>query len=494
MNLSSIMVGRTGRVVSVIALMLFSGLATAQAWATSYPATLSSPIKIAGGGSQGDARDGDVMPDVAYDPVFQRYLAVFTTPRNAGGESDGLDVYGIFLDRQGNPIGPEFRISDRNIAARIGGPSVTNAGPGRFLVVWTQRKTCRLAAQLVTDSKSRPDLALLSDSVPIHSADVAYVPTSNSFVMSFVRGDDYLPPKMFGSNTADCGNNPDSTSRIELARFALINNAPVITERLPLTADHGAFRPQLARHSGTGSFMIAWEDRRDSEEQPYRFDVYARGLSKNLVPQPGNIPLQIGSYYFNDDDSATWTPRPIVTAGANGFLTAWFDHNVQPGGHLWTVLARLIPFNGQPGASFTAAKSSYGEAHPGSAPTGFLAGAWNPIADEYLLGMSIFKETFVGYRPYVLVQRIDPTGKLLHLDGTALTETDGGFPVDPDLDNQLYIAITVNPWVNNSRSDYLLLYSKRAPIGGSRYPDIWSLRVGLPVSQGGYAYLPFLKR
>lgn len=108
--------------------------------------------------------------------------------------------------------------------------------------------------------------------------------------------------------------------------------------------------------------------------------------------------------------------------------------------------------------------------------------------------MSIFKETFVGYRPYVLVQRIDPTGKLLHLDGTALTETDGGFPVDPDLDNQLYIAITVNPWVNNSRSDYLLLYSKRAPIGGSRYPDIWSLRVGLPVSQGGYAYLPFLKR
>lgn len=262
----------------------------------------------------GDERDGDILPSVAYDPVTRRYLVVWATPRHAGGEGDGLDVYGTFLDLEGRPINSEFRISDRNTVARIGGPAVVNAGPGRFLVLWTQRRPCRLAAQIVTNRGARPDVLLLSDSLPLHSVDVVYVPTSNRFVMTYVRGDDYQTPRIFGASTAHCGNQPESTSRIEAARFAWINNAPVFTERVNVTTDHGAFRPRLARHAATGKILIAWEDRRDAIEQPYRFDVYSQILSDGLAPLGGSFVLQSGSYYFNDDESATWTPRPVVAA------------------------------------------------------------------------------------------------------------------------------------------------------------------------------------
>lgn len=73
-------------------------------------------------------------------------------------------------------------------------------------------------------------------------------------------------------------------------------------------------------------------------------------------------------------------------------------------------------------------------------------------------------------------------------------EAETGFSIDDELDNQLYIAAAANPWVTTGRSDFLLLYSKRAPAGGSRYPDIWAARLGLPASRGSYSFLPFTKR
>ncbi|MBP6786130.1 MAG: hypothetical protein KA170_00975 [Candidatus Promineofilum sp.] len=474
--------------------LVILGLTAVGGAAVGLPAVLEPPAKVAGGGTQGDERDGDILPSVAYDPVTRRYLVVWATPRHAGGEGDGLDVYGTFLDLEGRPIDSEFRISDRNTVARIGGPAVVNAGPGRFLVLWTQRRPCRLAAQIVTNRGARPDVLLLSDSLPLHSVDVVYVPTSNRFVMTYVRGDDYQTPRIFGASTADCGNQPESTSRIEAARFAWINNAPVFTERVNVTTDHGAFRPRLARHAATGKILIAWEDRRDAIEQPYRFDVYSQILSDGLAPLGGSFVLQSGSYYFNDDESATWTPRPVVAAGKSGFLAAWFDHEVTPGGHKWMANAAQISDTGTRKPSFLIAETEFVEPHPESAPTGSLAVAWNPASEDYLIAMSLFRETIVGYRSSALIQRVGQSGELLHLDGTVMGEAETGFSIDDELDNQLYIAAAANPWVTTGRSDFLLLYSKRAPAGGSRYPDIWAARLGLPASRGSYSFLPFTKR
>lgn len=101
-------------------------------------ATIFPPNRVGGAVGRNDERDADIYPASAYDPVTGRYLVVWVTRRNAQSSSDSFDVYGVFLDRTGRPVGSEFRISDSNAAARNGPPAVA-AGHGEFAVAWTRR-------------------------------------------------------------------------------------------------------------------------------------------------------------------------------------------------------------------------------------------------------------------------------------------------------------------------------------------------------------------
>ena len=100
-------------------------------------AVLVSPTPV-GGTSASDARAMDVYPAAAYDPTTGRYLVVWLSARNAGSSSDGLDVYGVFLNANGQRTGSEFHVSDSNTAARSSLPAVA-AGNGEFAVAWTAR-------------------------------------------------------------------------------------------------------------------------------------------------------------------------------------------------------------------------------------------------------------------------------------------------------------------------------------------------------------------
>ena len=88
------------------------GAADKTGWAlpASGEATIFSPNRVGGASGHEDERDADLYPAVAYDPSTGQYLAVWLTARNAGSSSDGFDVYGVFLDRIGQPAGSEFRI------------------------------------------------------------------------------------------------------------------------------------------------------------------------------------------------------------------------------------------------------------------------------------------------------------------------------------------------------------------------------------------------
>jgi len=90
-------------------------------------ATILQPAKVAG-----EALAVDVYPDIAYDPTSERYLLVWLSARGAQSQNDRFDVYGVFLDPSGAPLGDEFRISDDNNVARNGSPTLA-AGDGEFL-------------------------------------------------------------------------------------------------------------------------------------------------------------------------------------------------------------------------------------------------------------------------------------------------------------------------------------------------------------------------
>jgi hypothetical protein len=461
------------------------------------PTTVGQPTWVGGAsGGSDQRRDADVMPAVAYDPTTRQYLAVWLSPRRADSNSDGLDLIGVFLDQQGRPTGAPFYISDNNNVARNARPAVAAGSGGRFAVVWTVRgNPCRIAAELVTTAKNQTDRFLIAEAADAHAPDVVYQPSRDNFLLTFSSGEDYLPPTLLGADTADCGNNVSSTARIDVAEFAFINGVPMASRRVALSGAHGAFRPRIAYSPASASLLVIWEDRRaGSTEQPNRFDVYAQRLSPSLAAQGGNLLLAADNHYYLEDDSATWTPRPVVAAGNSGFLTAWFDHEPQGASQHWSVQAALVPATGASGTPFSIAATSYSQQHLGEAPSGSLSLAYSRAASEYLVGFTIYTESFFGYLSSALVQRVSTSGQLLRVDGSLLSEPGVGRAVDYAVDNQLFIALAENPNSGADISDVLVLYSKRLPGGHARDMDIFGARLTYPASAYHYAFLPAVTR
>jgi hypothetical protein len=443
----------------------------------SWPAKFTQAYEIGSFTGDGDERDADVYPDIAYDPASDRFLVVWMSLHRADSSSDGFDVYGRFLNRDAIPMGGSFLISDSNSAARSSRPSVS-AGEDGFLVVWTRKGyRCSLLGQVVTDTLPKPDQVFLESSEHVHSPDVAYDPVRHRFVAAYVEGDDYQAPKMFGSDVNDCGSNPNSLGKAGFVEIQLKNGKPEILGRQILSeVIGGAFRPSIAYNSFANQYLVVWEDRRAAYGEPYLFEVYAQRLNGDLSLRGNNIRVAPSADYRNSDESANWTPRPSVAGNENGFLTSWFERTVTGGAMTWLLNSCLIPANQGPEATHAAAEITFIQPPENNAPTGFAAVASHYAAGENLLGMTSHVESVWGYYSSARIQRINQTGALLDKDGRKLDSPALGVATDYDIDDQISISIATN--VDNvGRAAYVLVYSKHAPGEHSQDFDIWGSRV-----------------
>jgi hypothetical protein len=485
-----------GLALSTIAVVFLAQHKTGWASLSSGQAIIFSPNFVGGASGYNNERDVDLYPTVAYDPASGRYLAVWMTARNAQSSSAGFDVYGVFLNRAGQPVGSAFRISDSNSVARSGFPAIT-AGNGEFVVAWTARGTlCQICVQRVTDTSYRADRVLVSGAGHRHSPGLVYNPARRRYALVYVEGDDYLPPTLFGAQTADCGNNASSTSRIKAVELYFSGDNPVPGTPLDVSdGNGGAFRPRLAYSAGLNRYLAVWEDRRNAGGQAYRFDVYAQRLGGGMTITGSDIAVGTGSDYTNYDTSATWTPRPVVVGGSSHFLVAWFTRDVQDSAVIWSVKGGLVPASGAPGMPFTIAQMPFAQSHTGQSPTGFLAAAYASTAQEYMVGMTSHLESLWGYLSFARVQRVSSSGQLLKIDGSLQSEAGVGSSVDYENDDQIAIEMTVNPVSGTSTADYMVVYSKH-PMGREAQDfDIWGARVRIPAPYIENVYLPIvLKR
>jgi hypothetical protein len=457
------------------------------------PATIFSPNRVGGASGHGDARDADVYPAVAYDPSTEQYLAVWLTARNAGSASDGFDVYGVFLDSSGGTVGSEFSISDDNTAARNGLPTVA-AGNGEFAVAWTGKEDpCRITVQRVTDAAPRADRLLVSGTGHHHSPSLVYNPARQRYALAYVAGDDYLPPTLFGADTADCGNNPSSTSAIRATEFYFSGDSPVTGVPIEVSdVNGGAFRPQLAYSGALNQYLAAWEDRRSTGGGAYRFDVYAQRLSGGMTIAGSDIALAAGGDYTNCDTSATWTPRPAVTGGHDRFLATWFRREVEDSTPIWSVEGNLISSGGTPGTAFPVARMSFAQPHAGQAPTGFLSAAYASTAREYVVGMTSHLESLWGYLSSARIQRIANSGQLLRMDGSVQSTPGVGYSVDYANEDQIALGLAVNPASGTDTADFIVVYARHRTDQPPQDIDIWSVRVEVPYPYS--VYLPLVCR
>lgn len=479
------------------ATVMASWAADKSSWAlpASGEASIFSPNRVGGASGYEDPRDADLYPAVAYDPSTGRYLAVWLTARNASSPSDGLDVYGVFLDGAGRPVGSEFGISDDNTAALSGPPTVA-AGNGEFAVAWTARDgTCQIYVQRITDASYRADHLLVSGTSHHHSPSLVYNPVRYRYVLAYVDGDDYLPPTVSGADTGDCGNNASSTSGIGVIDFYFGGDSPVTGPALDVSDVHsGTFRPHLAYSPALDQYLVAWEDRRSAGGEAYRLDVYAQRLSGELTLIGSDIALTVGGDYANYDASATWTPRPAVAGGADRFLTTWFSREAEGSAVIWSAEGSLVSSEGTPGTVFTVAQMSFAQSHLGQAPLGFLSAAYATTAQEYLVGMTSHLESLWGYISFARIQRIRSDGQLLKMDGSPQSAPSIGYSVDYENDDQIAIGLAVNPVSGAGSSDYMAVYAKHRTDQTAQDFDIWSVRVQIPAPLGNCVYLPFVSK
>lgn len=459
-------------------------------------ATISSPLRIGGASGYGDERDADLYPKVAYEPSTGRYLTVWMTPRNADSSSDDFDVYGVYLNRLGQQIGSEFRISDSNTAARSSFPSVV-AGNGEFVVTWTSRSTaCQIFVQRVTDTYYRTDRVLLSGSGHRHSPSLVYNPARQRYALAYVEGDDYLPPTLFGAETAGCGNNASSTSSVKAVEFYFSGDIPVISSSLTLSGiSGGGFRPQMTYSATMNQYLSSWEDRRNATGQLYRFDVYAQRISGQFTLVENNLALATGGDYTNYDSTATWTPRPVVTGGDNNFLAVWFSRTTQDGAVIWSVMGNLIPTSGTPSTTpFTVARITFAQSHTGNSPAGYLSATYSWTSKEYLVGMSSYLESVWGYLSFALIQRVRYDGQLLKLDGSVQSQPGVGYSIDYENEDQLAPGIAVNPISNPTTTDFLVVYSKHLVNQTAQDTDIWNVKIQEEAPYVKSVFLPVIMK
>lgn len=442
------------------------------------------PSMLGGGTGKGDQRDADVYTSVAFASESNRYLVVWMSARNASSGSAGLDVFGRFLDANGVPTGDEFRISDGNSAARSSPPIVVSGSDG-FLVAWTNRGSkCNIVVQEVSSDAAVKDQILVSTAQHNHSPSLIYNAERNQYVLAFVTGDNYQAPTLFGANTEDCGNNPNSTSVIRALTFHSNKSAITIDSETTVSdIPAGAFRPALDHHPALANYLVTWEDRRGAGGQLNRFSVRSRLLGEDLKPTSTDLALTRTLDYTNDDMSSTWTPRPIVVASDSQFLTAWFERRVSGYAATWFVQGVLVNKDASVTSFLTLSEITFANEHPGQAPTGFLAANFDTGSGEFVLGLNTHLETIRGYQAVGRLQRVDANGTLLSKSGDVLTHAGIGEIFDVTSDEQFTIAIA-----NHSE---LIVYSKHAPGQHSLDFDVWAVRMERPAAK---VFLPLLRR
>ena len=448
---------------------------------TSGPAEMNPPQRVAGAAGDADGRGADFFPAIAYDPYSQRYLVVWLTSRNADPNS-GFEIYGVMLDQSGTPMTGEFAISDGKTAARNIRPTVAGAYGG-FVVAWTEKTTpCRIMVQRVVDSSPQPDYLLQPSQGHQHSPSLLYNPMRGRYALAYVDGDDYLPASLQGNAVSDCGNNPASRSRVRVIEFYFDQGFPAVSASNEVSWwQTGAFRPDLAYDPRQNRYLAVWEDRRQAIGKPYRFDVYAQLLDERLMITGPSLVLAAGGDYSNDDNTSSWTPRPVAAADGEQFQAAWFEHKEEGIAALWTLQSRSVSPFGWVSSPKIWLRFTYAQNR--RSPASFLDLEYLPTGGEYIVGLSAYIDSeLLGYYSRLLIQRVSKGGELLKMDGSLQAHPAVGRALDLEKENQLMAAIAVNGsgYGKPEVTDLLVVYSKHSRNQSQEDYDLWGARVQIP--------------
>lgn len=270
------------------------------------------------------ARGRQDWPAIAFDPGRNAYLVIWDDDRNAA--FTGHDLWGRFFDPSGAPMGPEFLVitaPGNQRQPRL----VFNSSQSRYLLVWRDSRNAAATGldiwgRLLRDNGIGIGGSFAISSAPADQSDpaVAFNPSSNDFVVFWSDNRDPESKNLYGQRIAP---GPGIANRRGGEIDRLVKNTS------------NQFAPSLAFDENRSEYLIVWCDDQGGPET--FLDLEGRLLGGNGFPSAEEFSFvsttgdQASSGLAYDPDQrrhlAVWGDnRNLFTKGWDIFGVLWpFD-------------------------------------------------------------------------------------------------------------------------------------------------------------------------
>lgn len=247
-------------------------------------------------------------PSSAYDPVNDRYLVVFQETT-----AIGLDIYGRFMDSDGQPDGADFAISDQINAQST--PDVTyNSDNGNFLVVWEDGRNA--------------DTDIYGQFINATSGALIDYASDVNFAVAIVAGNQFSPTvaSNAGANRVLVtwydyrnGNYDIYGQFVNSLDGSHLFNTVGQNFIISNAASSVKYNPDVSYDSTGDRFLVAWQDSRNVAS-----DIY--GQFVNSVD--GSLIFNTMDQNFIISNATTDQYNSAVSYDATGnrFLVVWLDY------------------------------------------------------------------------------------------------------------------------------------------------------------------------
>ena len=319
-----------------------------------------------------DATSGEEDPAVAWNATNGQYLVVWADGRDS--TSDG-DIFGRRVRADGNPVGPDFRISGTGFFGREFTPAVVwNGTANEYLVVWGDARD-GWADRDVYGQRVRANGTLVGADFLVSGAGlgstnneltpaVTWNATANQYLVVWVDATAYVP---IGGDV--------------YGRRLRANGTPV-GDSFPISGPNGTSdetSPAVTWNGTANQYLVVWQDCRNCVGTTYHPDIYGRRVRANGTPVGDDFPIS-----SPQATSGEQYPAVAWNGTANQYLVVWEDDRSYTAGDphpMWTdIYGRRVRANGTPA----------GDDFPISGPTatfdqGSPEVAWNRTANQYLV-------------------------------------------------------------------------------------------------------------
>jgi LPXTG-motif cell wall-anchored protein len=264
------------------------------------------------------AHEGESKPDIAYDPVNDRYFNVYSKYEGESKDS----IFGRFIDIYGNPVGDEILISNSHVSDT---PRVVY-GNGKFLVAWGE---VSIRGRFINSDGSygseilvlipRIDFAGTPYYEQYSDPEIAYDSANDRFliVCSSLKYNGFLNLNTWG--IVGMIFNPDGT---KYSSEPFVISTPI--SGTYFDNPRMKYSPVAAYDSTLSRYLVAWTDRRNFTNT-FPGDIYgqfvnADGTLHNNSPN-ANFIISGG----RGDALGEWVQDIVYDSNNNRFLVIWKD-------------------------------------------------------------------------------------------------------------------------------------------------------------------------